>query len=127
MTAISERIFQLMEKQNISQMEFSKLTGIPYSTISDWKHKNNNPSADKILVICHTLQVSPEYLLGEQNCNNTVESFMADAGAKSILEYCYLQAFRMLSDDGKQLLWAYLELLARCLPKTMQMKEGGCV
>lgn len=40
-----------------------KRTGIPESTISDWKRKNNTPSADKIMDICNVLQVSPYDLL----------------------------------------------------------------
>lgn len=49
---ISERIFLLMDKNGLSQKEFSEQTGISQSTISDWKRKKTNPSADKILKIC---------------------------------------------------------------------------
>lgn len=60
---ISERIFKIMAKKNISQLEFSKITGIAQSTISNWKHKKTNPSADKIMIICAALDVTPEDLL----------------------------------------------------------------
>lgn len=60
---ISERIFELMKQKNISQIQFAELTGIGQSTISDWKRKKTNPSADKIMTICNVLEVSPEYLL----------------------------------------------------------------
>ena len=40
---ISERIFQILEKKNISQKHFSQETGISQSTISDWKRKKTNP------------------------------------------------------------------------------------
>ena len=33
------------------------------STISDWKTKKTNPSADKIMDICKVLGVTPEQLL----------------------------------------------------------------
>lgn len=33
------------------------------STISDWKTKKTNPSADKIMDICIALEVTPEQLL----------------------------------------------------------------
>jgi transcriptional regulator with XRE-family HTH domain len=52
---ISERIFKLMEEREVTQMEFSKATGIAQSTISDWKRKKTNPSADKIMIICKVL------------------------------------------------------------------------
>ena len=39
---ISERIFKLMEEREITQMDFSKATGIAQSTISD-SAKENEP------------------------------------------------------------------------------------
>ena len=52
---ISEKIFALLEQRGMSQKEFSERTGISQSTISDWKRKQTNPSADKILKICEVL------------------------------------------------------------------------
>lgn len=49
---ISERIFDILDKKGMSQKEFSLATGIPQSTISDWRKKNTNPASDKILIIC---------------------------------------------------------------------------
>ena len=60
---ISERIFEIMEQKNITQLELAQATGIGQSTISDWKTKRTNPSADKIMKICRVLEVSPEELL----------------------------------------------------------------
>ena len=60
---ISERIFKLLDEREISQLEFSKATGIAQSTISDWKRKKTNPSADKIMTICKVLSVTPYELL----------------------------------------------------------------
>ena len=60
---ISERIFLIMERQSINQLELSKKTGIAQSTIADWKRLKTNPSADKIMIICEALNVSPEYIL----------------------------------------------------------------
>ena len=56
---ISERIFKIMEDKGMTQLEFSAGTGIAQSTISDWKRKKTNPSADKIMAICDVLDVSP--------------------------------------------------------------------
>lgn len=60
---ISERIFEKLAQVNMSQKEFSQKTGIAQSTISEWKKKKINPSADKIMIICSTLEVTPEWLL----------------------------------------------------------------
>ncbi len=60
---ISERVFKLMEEKGMTQLEFSSGTGIAQSTISDWKRKKTNPSAEKIMTICDVLDVSPFELL----------------------------------------------------------------
>ena len=52
---ISEKIFELILRNGMTQKEFSEETGISQSTISDWKRKGTNPSADKILKICEVL------------------------------------------------------------------------
>ena len=52
---IGERIFNIMEDRDMTQLEFSRLTGIAQSTISDWKRKRTNPASDKILIICEVL------------------------------------------------------------------------
>ncbi|MBR5356175.1 MAG: helix-turn-helix transcriptional regulator [Lachnospiraceae bacterium] len=60
---ISERIFKIMDERGMSQIEFSRKTGIAQSTISDWKRKKTNPAADKILTICQVLNVSANVVL----------------------------------------------------------------
>ena len=65
---ISEKIFEIIKERGMSQKEFAIATGISQSTISDWKTKRTNPAADKIMVICDVLGVTPVELLasGEQ-------------------------------------------------------------
>lgn len=60
---ISERIFYVMEQKKITQLEFSRRTGIATSSISDWKKKKTNPKADCLLSICDALEITPEQLL----------------------------------------------------------------
>ena len=60
---ISERIFELLALRGMSQKNFSDATGIPQSTISDWRKKNTNPASDKIMIICHTLSYKKNQLL----------------------------------------------------------------
>ena len=60
---ISERIFKILKDKNMSQNVFAKQVGLASSTISDWKRKKTNPSADKIMDICMVLEVTPEQLL----------------------------------------------------------------
>ena len=60
---IGERIYKYLEEKGMSQAEFVSRTGISQSTVSDWKIKKNNPSSDKIMVICKALDISPYELL----------------------------------------------------------------
>lgn len=60
---IGDRIFERLRELDMTQKEFSEKTSIQQSTISEWKKKHTNPSADKIMVICRVLDVAPEWLL----------------------------------------------------------------
>lgn len=60
---ISERIFKILKDKNMSQNAFAKAVGLSGSTISDWKTKKTNPTAEKIMPICEVLGVTPEQLL----------------------------------------------------------------
>ena len=60
---ISERIFKIIKEKNITQAEFAKRVGIATSTVSEWKKKKTNPSADKIMDICVALDITPDVLL----------------------------------------------------------------
>ena len=71
---IHEKIFYLIEKNRLTQKEFSELTGISQSTISDWKRKKTNPSADRILKICEVLKVTPYELLSESDIQKSVKT-----------------------------------------------------
>ena len=60
---VGQRIFYLLNEKGMTQVEFSKRTGIATTTISDWRKKNTNPGSDKVMSICAALDVTPEYLL----------------------------------------------------------------
>ena len=68
---IRDRIFQKLTEMNMTQKEFANKTGIPETTVSDWKKKKTNPTSDKILVICKVLNVTPEWLLRGIEVNGT--------------------------------------------------------
>lgn len=60
---ISERVFYRLKEIGMSQKVFSEHTGIPPSTISEWKSKKTNPTSEKIMLICNVLNVTAEWLL----------------------------------------------------------------
>ena len=60
---IGLRILDLIKQNGMTQKEFSIKTGIPQSTISDWRGKDLNPNVDKIMIICEVLGISSQDLL----------------------------------------------------------------
>ena len=87
------------------------MTGIPQSTISDWKSKGLNPSADKLLAISNTLKISVYDLLSA-----------SDEGEKYIVDYTCIdnnssektlvEIYRKLPGSLKERLMGYAEALA---------------
>lgn len=104
---IYERIFQLLEEKGISQKELSLATGIRQSTISDWKNKRVNPSADRIVIISKALQVSPAMLLtGEEEPGSDYV-----AVEKETKESLLIENFRGMEARQQELLLKYAEEL----------------
>ena len=106
---ISERIFLLMYKNGLSQKEFSEQTGISQSTISDWKRKKTNPSADKILKICEVLHITPNELLAEGIVHD--DGRMDYVFALNKDEEVVLESFRSLESRQKERLLGYMTAL----------------
>lgn len=109
---ISQKIFALLSEKGISQKDFSIATGIPQSTISDWRKKNTNPSSDKILVICEVLDITPYELLS----NVREEGMRAKKMDYRIVvegteEDILLAAYEKLDVKAKGRLLGYMEAL----------------
>ena len=113
---ISERIYKYMEERKISQLEFSKRTGISQSTVSDWRRKGTNPSADKIMIICEVLGVTPyDLLAGTENHKmkeympyKDVDYVVVDKESK---EYLLIESYRKMDDSMQKLLESYMKAL----------------
>ena len=100
---ISERIYKYMEEKGISQLEFAKKTGISQSTVSDWKRKKTNPSADKIMIIL--LQGTDNQKLKEYQQPNYI---MIDRDSK---EYRLIEVYQNLSISAQKRLEGYLDAI----------------
>ena len=109
---VSQNIFKLLDEKKMTQKEFSQRTGIPQSTISDWRKKNTNPASDKILIICDVLQVTPYELLSAVKEEGTrskgvkyrIVTQESEAGV-------LLEVYDKLDRDRKNRLMGYLEAL----------------
>ena len=108
---ISERIFELLDRNNMTQKEFSEQTGISQSTISDWKRKKTNPSADKILKICDVLHVTPYELLAESTVDARDEIDYVFALNEN--EEIVLECYRNLGNRQKERLLGYMAALQK--------------
>ena len=110
---ISERIYKYLEEKKISQIEFANRTGISQSTISDWRRKGTNPSADKIMIICEVLEISPyELLAGTENKKfkeyKKSECIVIDKKSK---EFRLIEAYQNLDIDAQKRLEGYMKAL----------------
>lgn len=110
---ISERIYKYLAEKGISQIEFANRTGISQSTISDWRRKRTNPSADKIMIICEVLDISPyELLVGTENGKHKEykqpDYIVVD---KTSNEYKLFEAYQKLDLDAQKRLEGYIKAL----------------
>lgn len=110
---ISEKIFELIKARGMSQKDFAIATGISQSTISDWKTKKTNPAADKIMVICDVLGVTPVELLtsGEQ-----FKSYEPDKALKLATDsekYTLIETVKQMDEAQVRRVMAYVEKLSK--------------
>ena len=110
---IRDRIFNKLEELNMSQKEFSERTGIPQSTVSDWRKKRTNPTAEKILIICKVLNVTPEWLLSgieaQGSRGNAPDSYVIYADTDSGR---LISSFNSLDAKRQERLLGYAEALS---------------
>ena len=107
---ISEKIFELIKAKGMNQKEFALATGISQSTISDWKTKKTNPAADKIMVICDVLNVTPEELLtsGEQ-----FKDYAPDKVVKLSMDaekYELIEVVKRMDEEQVRRVMAYVQM-----------------
>ena len=108
---ISERIFMIMEEKGISQLELSSKTGIAQSTISDWKRKKTNPSADKIMAICDVLDVSPFDILQDTIPSKGAGEVNFLIASEGTAEFEILKKMEKLNKKSKDELVAHVKKL----------------
>lgn len=116
---ISERIFKVLSEKEMSQKEFSDRTGIACSTISDWKRKKTNPSADKIIDICSVLDVTPEQLLTGKGIDYVVENEALSDGL-TLIERQLVSDYKGMKYEQQKRLLEYIKAL-----KKVEMLEEG--
>ena len=106
---IYEKIFARLEELHMSQTELSRRTGIATSTISDWRKKQINPQADKLVSICKALDMTlVELLCDEDNTEQiTSRDYITD-------ENYMIELFRQSDTQSRRKIISYLALLDVC-------------
>ena len=106
---IYEKIFARLEELHMSQTELSRRTGIATSTISDWRKKQINPQADKLVSICKALDMTlVELLCDEENAEQTATNdYITD-------ENYMIELYRRSDTERRRRMISYLALLDVC-------------
>ena len=111
---ISERILKILKDKKMTQAEFAKQTGIAASTVSEWKKKKTNPSADKIMDICQVLQVTPQQLLTGEGIDSEEELVYSNPAQKfSPLDIRIIEDYHNLQEEQKKRFRDYIEALKK--------------
>ena len=111
---ISERILKILKDKKMTQAEFAKQTGIAASTVSEWKKKKTNPSADKIMDICQVLQVTPQQLLTGEGIDYEEELVYSNPAQKfSPLDIRIIEDYHNLQEEQKKRFRDYIEALKK--------------
>ena len=109
---ISDRVFEKLKQNKMSQKEFSEATGISQSTISEWKSKRTNPTSEKIMIICKVLDITPEWLLsGIENTGergNNSEWYIID---KKTDMGILIKSFHEMDEYQRGRLMGYIEAI----------------
>lgn len=112
---ISERIFKILQDKNMSQSSFAKEAGLAGSTISDWKTKKTNPSADKIMDICRVLEVTPEQLLTGKDIDEDYVEDKVEGVSKQMklskTDICIIEDIHRMKEAQRKRLIKYIEAL----------------
>ena len=111
---ISERILKVLKDRNMTQVEFAKQVGIATSTISEWKKRKTNPTADKIMDICNVLQITPEQLLTGKGIEDE-ENITVTSRESCFTPYDIqlVQDYHGLKEEQQKRLMAYMEALKK--------------
>ena len=88
--------------------------GIGNSTISEWKKKKTNPTAEKIIDICNVLQITPEQLLTRKGIEDEKEIAISTPESRfTPLDIRMIDAFHGLKEAQQKRLIACMEALMK--------------
>lgn len=95
-----EIFVKLLKEHGTTAAQVAKDTGISQSTLSEWKHGNYQPKADKIKKIADYFGVSVAYLMGENKETDGNAIFLSNKKIRMVPLYESVSAgFGVLAND----------------------------
>ena len=126
---LNENIFRILSEKNMTQKEFSLLTKIPESTISDWKRKGKTPGTDKLMIISKTLGVSvSELISGDVDSKDSAkaesqnEDYILNDDEKKLIEI-----YRAAAADQRARILEYFTRLSAPSALTDNIAENSAI
>ncbi|EPY6430862.1 helix-turn-helix domain-containing protein [Clostridium sporogenes] len=86
MKSIGERIKELREQNGLNQMELAKILNVHKGSVSNWENNKRTPDADMLIKIAKYFDCSIDFLLGNTDIKNSLDSFNNAGNLKNILE-----------------------------------------
>lgn len=99
MSTLSDNIKNFRKFRLMTQKELAFKLGLTTTTIANWEQGNANFSVDTLVKLCRVLNITPNQLLGIDNCEeyeDYQELHQQDTRIKRISAYA--ESFRNLAD-----------------------------
>ena len=75
-----DRIFDIMEKRELTAYRVSKDTGISQASLADWRKGRSKPKIDKLQKLANYFGVSISYLTGESDEIDDTQQMQSPSG-----------------------------------------------
>ena len=87
-TTTVDRIFQLIQENNLTAKDFANKIGVSQGNITDWKKGRSNPSIQALEKIQYKFNVSVDWLLGKSEQKKYVQYKFVEIPENFLNKYC---------------------------------------
>lgn len=113
MSALLDRVKELMDQSGIKAKQLTAELGISNSSFTDWGKGKGSPSVDTVTKIADYFHVSIDYLVrGEEHIKNKQLDF------SNPIDKELLDKFHSLTPDLREKLLGYIDGMLAAMPKT---------
>ena len=111
----------LLKSRGVTAYEVSKNTGIPQSTLSDWKRGRCTPKQDKLQKIADFFGVSIDYLVNGKEAKNYYIDEETRDYARFLFEH---PKYKVLFDASRNVKAEDIDIVKKLLDKFADEEEG---